>query len=131
MAGEPDAGSQGVESEAMREALMRSWRARRARRVEGVRGGMGVLAEGGSGAEMMLALGVVLVGGWLGKGGRGVVMYRTFSLWASTFLIMVRRRSSRLNGTVMFLLNLGEKLVVLRVSIEMWDSSIHTEALER
>ena len=69
MAGEPDAGSQGVESEAMREALMRSWRARRARRVEGVMGGRGVLAEGGSGAEMMLALGV-LMGGWLGKGGR-------------------------------------------------------------
>ena len=63
MAGEPDAGSQGVESEAMREALMRSWRARRARRVEGVRGGRGVLAEGGGGAEMMLALGWVLVGG--------------------------------------------------------------------
>ena len=58
-------------------------------------------------------------------------MYRTFSLWASTFLIMVRRRSSRLNGTVTFLLNLGEKLVVLRVSIEMWDSSIRTEALGR
>jgi hypothetical protein len=70
MAGEPDAGSQGVESEAMREALMRSWRARRARRVEGVMGGRGVLAEGGSGAEMMLALGVVLMGGWLEKGGR-------------------------------------------------------------
>lgn len=58
-------------------------------------------------------------------------MYRTFSLWASTFLIMVRRRSSRLNGTVTFLLNLGEKLVVLWVTIEMWDSSIRTEALGR
>lgn len=63
MAGEPDAGSQGVESEVTREALIRSWRARRARRVEGVRGGGGALAEGGGGAEMMLALGWVLMGG--------------------------------------------------------------------